>query len=385
MLEYDKNWEKLLLARIKAYIESRAREMKGCSMGFLVSIVVPVYKAEKFLHRCIDSILQQTYRNIEIIIVNDGSPDRSGAICNKHAELDSRINVIHKENEGVSAARNSGLAKASGEYILFVDCDDYLEKTMVEDMLDSAIKHDSDIVLCSYNQIEKSSRYRVSVDNRDTVYSKDEFITYLLNAASEPYFNPPWNKLFRTNVMKKNSILFNTSFSLGEDFLFNLSVIEHGKIFSTVSASLYNYVAINPNSLTRKYRPDMWENQRKMFIFYKDFFVRNGFYEIYKKKVNAFILTSIKIYLSDVIGATTDIKSKKKNLKIIKNDPLVIEILKEVEPKDITSKMVLFCISHNLDNTLICTYSIKSFVYKRLIKVYHLLKKINQVIIEYSK
>lgn len=346
-------------------------------MERLVSIVVPVYKSEKYLETCIESIIQQTYRNIEIILVNDGSPDSSGKICNRYAELDSRICVIHKENAGVSAARNTGLASASGQYIQFVDSDDYLDKTMVQCLLDSAVKHNSDIVLCGYNQIEKNNTFKVSVDKCDSVYRKDEFIAYLLNAASEPYFNPPWNKLFRTKIIKENSILFNTSYSLGEDFLFNLGVIENGIVFSTVSAFLYNYVTINPDSLTRKCRPDMWENQRKMFIFYKDFFVRNGFYKIHEKRVNTFILMSIKIYLSNVIGTAPDIKSKKESVKIIKNDPLVIEALKEVEPKDMISRIVLLCISHKLDSTLIYLYSAKSFLYKRSKKVYCLLKKVN--------
>ena len=116
----------------------------------LISVIIPVYKVEPFIHRCVDSILNQTYTNLEIILVDDGSPDRCGEICDEYAEKDSRIRVIHQKNGGLSAARNAGLDICTGEYIAFVDSDDYIETDMYEKMLVAAIEHKVDICVCQW-------------------------------------------------------------------------------------------------------------------------------------------------------------------------------------------------------------------------------------------
>lgn len=113
-----------------------------------LSIIVPVYKVEQYLNRCVDSILNQTYRNIEIVLVDDGSPDRSGEICDRYAKSDERVKVVHKKNGGVSSARNIGFSSSTGEYIGYVDSDDYIAPTMYEDMIDVLEKNDLDIVCC---------------------------------------------------------------------------------------------------------------------------------------------------------------------------------------------------------------------------------------------
>ena len=114
----------------------------------LISVIVPVYKVEKYLHRCVDSILVQTYTNLEIILVDDGSPDRCGAICDEYAAKDSRIRVIHQENGGLSAARNAGLDVCSGEYIAFVDSDDWLDPEMYAVMMAQVREYGCDVVMC---------------------------------------------------------------------------------------------------------------------------------------------------------------------------------------------------------------------------------------------
>ena len=131
-------------------------------MNDLISIIVPVYKAEKYLRRCVDSILAQTYQNIEVLLIDDGSPDNSGEICDEYAEKDSRVRVFHKPNGGVSSARNLGLKEAKGDYIGFVDADDYIDKTMYEVLLCNLIKENSDISICSYNQEDSNGIFHIS-------------------------------------------------------------------------------------------------------------------------------------------------------------------------------------------------------------------------------
>ena len=118
--------------------------------NYLVSIIVPIYNVEKYLDRCIQSILNQSYENLEIILVDDGSPDRSSEICDEYRKSDQRIKVVHKENGGLSDARNAGLILAKGKYIIFLDSDDYIEHTMVEDAVTVLEKNDSDIVIWGY-------------------------------------------------------------------------------------------------------------------------------------------------------------------------------------------------------------------------------------------
>ena len=120
-------------------------------MNKLVSIIIPVYNVEKYLAECIESVLKQTYQNIEILLIDDGSPDNSGKICDEYEEKDSRVRVIHKENGGVSSARNVGLEQANGEYITFIDSDDFVSESYIEELYIALENGNSDLAFCKYN------------------------------------------------------------------------------------------------------------------------------------------------------------------------------------------------------------------------------------------
>ena len=140
----------------------------------LISVIVPVYNVENYLRECLDSIVAQTYRNIEVILVDDGSKDSSGKICDEYADKDNRIKVIHKENGGVSAARNTGLDIAKGEWISYVDSDDYIESTMIETLICLAKKNDVELAMCSFKDISECEN--VTQENDIRIFSKDELI-----------------------------------------------------------------------------------------------------------------------------------------------------------------------------------------------------------------
>ena len=127
-----------------------------------ISIIVPVYNVEEYIHKCINSILAQTYKDFELILINDGSPDNSGIICDEYARADSRIKVIHQQNSGLSAARNAGLAVAKGDYIGFVDSDDWIDKSMYESMITEAQTLEADIVICDYYKVKKKKAKAVT-------------------------------------------------------------------------------------------------------------------------------------------------------------------------------------------------------------------------------
>lgn len=164
-----------------------------------ISVIVPVYKVEPYLHRCLDSILMQTYRELEIILVDDGSPDNCGAICDEYAVMDDRIVVIHQQNAGVSAARNAGLDIAAGEYIGFVDPDDWIEPDMYEYLMQAIVTHDADIASCAFSR--DSDDATLLCEQIDTVVTGPEAISMLI--GRKEIVEVVWNKIYRADLWKE--------------------------------------------------------------------------------------------------------------------------------------------------------------------------------------
>ena len=173
-------------------------------MEDLISIIVPVYNVEKYIKKCIDSIINQTYKNLEIILVDDGSPDNCGKICDEYAEKDKRIKVIHKENGGLSDARNAGIKIARGCYIGFVDSDDWIDKNMYEKLYKTLKEKDADIACCKLirykNTIEKISK---KFDGRIVEYDQRQYIKKFFKIDSQECVYYAWNKLYKRQVIDK--------------------------------------------------------------------------------------------------------------------------------------------------------------------------------------
>ena len=192
-----------------------------------ISIIVPVYKAEKKLARCIESILNQTLKDFELILIDDGSPDKSGQICDEYAQKDSRINVIHQKNKGASAARNNGIKVARGEYIGFIDSDDYISKNYFEKLI-TATKQGADIAVCNYLSISPNGNADKmnhgfkdgSLLNRTDI-EKILYFNIFNNKNTIGYFQL-WNKIFRRDFITSNNIFINEKMSFGEDMMFVL-------------------------------------------------------------------------------------------------------------------------------------------------------------------
>lgn len=205
------------------------------SQKYLISIVVPVYKVEKYLHRCIDSILSQTYKNFELILVDDGSPDGCPSICDEYASLYENIIVIHKENRGVSAARNSGIQIARGKYITFIDSDDFVKESFLEVLKTALDVNNVSISMCSYKRVIDSSQNIVSHKNVVRVINDFEAMNMLLDDQSKC---APWGKLY-------DMALFNNlCFPIGkimEDMFVMPILFEKAKHLAVSSQELYCY------------------------------------------------------------------------------------------------------------------------------------------------
>ncbi|CDE24502.1 glycosyltransferase group 2 family protein [Clostridium sp. CAG:440] len=217
-------------------------------MKDLISIIVPIYNVEKYLNKCIESIVNQTYENIEIILIDDGSNDNSGIICDEYAKKDNRIIVVHKENGGVSSARNKGLKIAKGEWISFVDADDWIEQTFCQTLLNKVTQEQADIALCGYNRITDNRIEKINANNQEVFLNSNEYLVKSLNPQTG--FGFCHMKLIKKEVLK--SISFNERIEVGEDALFNIQLSTYIKKAVFLKQPLYNY-RINNQSVVKRY------------------------------------------------------------------------------------------------------------------------------------
>lgn len=221
-------------------------------MNSKISVIVPAYNAQKTIKKCIESILTQTYKNLEIILINDGSNDKTEEMCEKLVQTDNRIKYYYKENTGVSKTRNFGLDKASGDYISFIDADDFLEKNMYEIMIKKI--NNADILICNCFLISDNKKIDNDIDIKNSSYENlEEMLKDINNKEINRYVNPPWNKLIKREIIINNNILFNPKISLGEDLIFNLTCMKYANKINIINERLYNYV-VTTSGLSEKRR-----------------------------------------------------------------------------------------------------------------------------------
>ena len=222
-----------------------------------VSVIVPVYKVERYLPRCIESILAQTYTNFELILVDDGTPDRSGIICDRYAEKDSRIKVIHKENGGVSSARNAGIDIAQGEWITFIDSDDWVSTKYLEVLVTPTLEHKYDLIVC-----KKENRGIVLDATEDD--PKDVFTNEIKNAENIKQFDAieylgPWAKLFNKNIIFEKQLRFPVGIAIAEDAIFVVTYLQNCQRIMATGKVLYCYNCLNTGAVT--HRPTFFEKR----------------------------------------------------------------------------------------------------------------------------
>lgn len=211
----------------------------------LFSVIIPVYNTEKYIKQCIDSVLKQTYANFELILINDGSRDGSSEICEEYAQMDSRVIVIHQENAGVSVARNRGIQEAKGEYLVFIDSDDYVDNQMLEVFNNRFRLSNSGMIICGMKFVYYSSG-SISTCNEEVFPYDGDFNNFSLCKNFQEMFNSnafssSCNKAFRTKIIKENSILFHEKLDLYEDLEFVLRYLKYIERINFVNAALYNY------------------------------------------------------------------------------------------------------------------------------------------------
>ena len=211
-------------------------------MNPMVSIIVPVYNAELSLHRCIDSILNQEYTDFELLLMDDGSKDSSGTICDEYAAKDTRVRVIHKENSGVSDTRNQALELACGKYLQFLDSDDWITPKATKLFVDAAEEHNCDLVISDfYRVVGERVSHKGDIEN-EGVMTLEEFASHMIENPADFYYGVLWNKLFRRDIVEKYQLRMDASISWCEDFMFNLEYMRHAEVFYALQVPIYYYV-----------------------------------------------------------------------------------------------------------------------------------------------
>lgn len=216
----------------------------------MISIIVPVYNAELYLQECIDSILDQTYQNFELILVDDGSADNSLAICESYRIKSDKIVVVHQNNAGVSAARNKGLSLVKGEYFCFVDADDSIESVMIESLYTAIKKNEAELSICGFKCISSN----VTIERKPVakeIYKASNIAEFVAEHYLEWLISSPWGKLYKN--IKFPTRNFDTNISLGEDLKFNIQYFEHIEKIVIINDCLYRYKEVE-DSLTKTYK-----------------------------------------------------------------------------------------------------------------------------------
>ena len=281
----------------------------------LVSIILPVYNAQNHLARCVGSICAQTYRNIEIIILNDGSKDQSLPVCEEFRQKDPRILLVDKANSGVSDTRNLGLKLASGKYVEFVDSDDYLDPDFTERLVAAAEENEADFVIAPYKMVipAGASKPEQVLDKIQDelgvmsvarppevreygflpagVYDKDTFALRLMDKPASYFYSVLWNKLYRRDILTGNDIQFVSEMRWAEDLVFNLRYIQYAERFVAIDKPGYYYVQ-NPQSIchTQINAATIVQNKLQVFRYYKDLYTRLGMYEEVRPQLYKFLV-----------------------------------------------------------------------------------------------
>lgn len=260
----------------------------------LVSMIVPVYNCEKYIKECIESLRRQSYNNIEIIIVNDGSKDNSGLICDEIAESDSRILVLHIENNGVANARNLGISIAKGEYIAFCDSDDIMAPDFIEEAV--SVIENADYVSGAFKTLKKNNEN----DLIDYMYEYDKFVDHndyfkrMSKYQAGAYWGANWGKLFKSSIIKEKGILFESNVDFAEDFRFNLEYLKYVDKIAIIHKPVYYYRIDTSGSLSKKCgnAEKFWQEYLELYYRCKELYCMSGIFDEVQVELASFIIVA---------------------------------------------------------------------------------------------
>ena len=301
-------------------------------MGKKVSIIVPVYNTASWLSKCVESIRKQTYTDIEIILINDGSSDNSGEICDEYAQIDKRIRVIHQHNQGANVSRKEGLRIATGEYVMFLDSDDWIDYETVENTMLMAEKSNAGCVMFSYFKEYENKSIPVYIFNESFAYNQIESEAYvhqkLVGFSNDELVKPHridtlssmCCKLYKKNIVKKGKFFSERIVGTSEDTLFNLYVLD-GCDVAYVHKCFYHYRKTNVNSITTMYKQDLAEKWDVMYRYFEEYIEQSGKKETYYPRfLNRVACGMIGLGLNEINDRSSRLIISKKLKKILQKE-----------------------------------------------------------------
>lgn len=329
-----------------------------------ISIIVPCYNVEEYLRQCLDSIVNQTYTNLEIICVNDGSTDNTLSILNEYASNDNRIAIVNQKNTGLSGARNAALKRSTGEYIVFVDSDDYIELNTCKIAINEIEKYNSDIVLWNYvKEYKNKSINKLIFENSKIIFDDKKCKNILHRRMFGLYkneLNSPedadtlvtaWGKMYKSNIILENKIEFVDTKLIGtEDALFNAMAFENIHSAVYIPNCLNHYRKDNENSLTTIYKSDLYDKWNTLFNYLSNIINENGLTNNFKIALNNRIaLSIIGLGLNELANPKGPISQIKNIHKFLKSKRYK-EAYKNLELKyfPIHWKCFFFFVKHNM-------------------------------------
>lgn len=318
-----------------------------------VSVIVPVYRAEDYLQQCVESILTQTYSNLEAVLVDDGGPDKCPILCNIFAKADVRVQVIHKKNEGAALARKAGLEAATGEYVLFIDCDDWLEANTISDCLDVVHRDNADCVMFGYvrEYLQKSIHNPLFPQSfsYDLAQSEKYVHRRIVGPIGRELCEPQrvdnlssfCMRLMKTDIARKGEFVSERIVGTSEDTIFNLYALDGCKI-SYINKCFYHYRKSNAQSITAQHKPDLAEKWDVMYGIMQEYIDGSGRADEYHTLfLNRVACGMIGLGLNE-IGSTESVWKKSQRLRAILDKPLYREAFRQLDTSYCGAKWKLF-------------------------------------------
>ena len=330
-----------------------------------VSVIVPVYKVESFLTNCIDHLCGQTLEDIEIILIDDGSPDRCPQICDEYAAKDNRIKVIHKENGGVSAARNDGLKEASGEYVIYCDSDEWMENTGLEVLYSDAAETGADVVIGDVYLAYSGSTKYVKFYKNEFVTTDENYIrelikadiyrTYCPDPPDEGYafgYGGPWNKLVKRDFLLRNGICFDVKLQgIFDDILYTAYILAKAKTISYIQKPVYYYRQVE-SSITHRFKPNIEQINQNIFTAWENLFSKlddpDDFSAPYYACVLRRIEESLRLYFKNPENNNPPKTNKVKFSEMLNKTPYK-QAIRNVNLKKISKKQKIIAILSRLN------------------------------------
>lgn len=329
-----------------------------------VSVIMPVYNVEQYISQAIESVLNQTYKNFELIVVDDGSPDRSGEIAEAYARKNAAVRVIHKKNGGLSDARNAGTIMATGKYIVFIDSDDYMEANLLESTVCAAEEQKADVVMFGYF-IERINAEEEIVEREPIYYPYEstDLKNIQIDSNLVQMVGYAWNKVYRSQLLKQNNLMFTKGLSVVEDIVFNSAVFTKLQKLIIVDKPLYHYTHRERKTLVNMFHKDVFMLHKVGIASRKKLFEALG---IKQNMINEFIslghLSGIRYCCANLFYYKNELKSKEKYnyIKLMLNDQLTKQLIEKFRCRNKSDLIIKYIVKYRMSSLLFMLYSVNA-------------------------